>query len=247
MMLSLENISFRPGETTILKNIDLTVSEHEIITIVGPNGAGKSTLLNIALGLIQPTSGKVNRRKNLTIGYVPQLINRDYTMPISVTDFVSLARTKKNKVSVQQLLKELGLGELKDALLSNLSGGELRRALFARSLIATPELLVLDELTAGIDFVGQEDFYHQINILRNKYGFSILMVSHDLHLVMSATDRVICLNTHICCQGKPSYVLEDEHYLALFGRRQPIKPDAGTPAPKTEIAFYEHQHDHKHQ
>lgn len=238
-LIDLHAVSLSIDKKTILQKINLRIKEKEIVTLVGPNGAGKSTLLKIALGLTKPSSGSVYRRPALSIGYVPQSVNKDYTMPVSVTDFIRLAKTKHSYQNYQQIMQELSLQSLEQKLISELSGGELRRVLFARALLNKPELLVLDEPTAGVDVNGQEAFYQQLKSLREQYGFAILMVSHDLHLVMSATDRVICLNQHICCQGHPVHVLEDPHYQALFSDK-PATSDMA-------IAFYEHHHDHVHE
>lgn len=219
-LLSLSDISYRIGDKYILEPLNFTLNAKEIVTIVGPNGAGKTTLLSIALGLIKPTTGQVKRHlldgQPLRIGYVPQLVNRDPTLPLNVMEFLSLSRSRPKAAVMAQLLDDLGLSSLAKAFLSDLSGGELRRVLFARALLNRPHLLVLDEPTAGVDAVGQTAFYQQLNGLRDRYHFTILMVSHDLHWVMSATDRVICLNKHICCQGEPSHVVNHPHYQALF-------------------------------
>lgn len=239
ILIDINHVSYHIGNQLILKDIDINIHQQEIITIIGPNGAGKSTLLSLALGLKKPTTGKVKRQPKLRIGYVPQSVNRDYTMPVSVLDFVSLAKREHTAAEIQQLLERLSLSHLAQQFIHSLSGGELRRVLFVRALLNQPDLLVLDEPTAGVDVVGQKDFYHQLNELKHLYQFSILMVSHDLHLVMSTTDRVICLNKHICCQGKPDNVIQDPQYQALFGQQLPMKN-------MSELAFYEHHHDHTH-
>ncbi|MPV86313.1 ATP-binding cassette domain-containing protein [Ostreibacterium oceani] len=246
-LIQLSEINYRVADKTILTDIDLQVNDGEIITIVGPNGSGKSTLLNIALGLLQPTQGSVNRQKGLRVGYVPQSINRDYTLPLSVFEFISLTKHKVKRDVIHQLLDDLSLSALKFSLLSRLSGGELRRVLFARALLNRPQLLVLDEPTAGIDINGQARFYQQLNALRERYQFAVLMVSHDLHFVMATTDRVICLNHHICCSGVPAQIVNNPSYMALFGEAHaPTLVDEIVPEIAPEIAFYQHQHDHEH-
>lgn len=244
LLLSLDNIGYHIGKKSILRQVDLKIHEGEIVTIVGPNGAGKTTLLSIALGLIKPTTGKVSRqrinRQSLRIGYVPQSLNRDYSMPINVMEFMQLSKRYPKKSVVTALLDELQVANLQQSFVSDLSGGELRRVLFARALLNHPNLLVLDEPTAGVDATGQANFYHQLNLLQQRYGFSVLMVSHDLHLVMSATDRVICLNQHICCQGQPEQVVNNPHYRALFACE--IADNQQQP----ELALYQHHHDHSH-
>lgn len=235
-LIQLDQVGYYINKKAILQDINLSLCTDEIYTIVGPNGAGKSTLLALALGLIKPTEGRVSRRPQLNIGYVPQSINRDYTIPINVIDFIRLSKTRFQPPEADTVLAELGLAKLKSALMHDLSGGELRRVLLARALLTKPKLLVLDEPTAGVDINGQASFYQRLNQWRQKHKFAILMVSHDLHLVMAATDRVMCLNTHVCCQGQPSYVLQHPNYQALFGSKNTNAP----------MAFYEHQHDHSH-
>lgn len=237
-LLQIDGISYRIGKKNILSNIDLHIHEREIVTLIGPNGAGKSTLLAVALGLKKPSAGRVQRRANLRIGYVPQSINRDATLPLRVSDFIRLAKRKIDPKTAQPLFADLGIDRLQSALLCDISGGELRRVLLARAMLNQPDLLVLDEPTAGIDASGQEAFYHRLNAWRQRQTLAILLVSHDLHLVMSATDRVVCLNQHICCQGQPIHVLQDPHYLALFGQKN--RPDP-------ELAFYEHRHHPTHE
>ncbi len=244
-LITLSDVDYHIGDKKILHGLNVELKAKEIVTIVGPNGAGKTTLLSVALGLLKPTSGKVVRHQidgqDLRIGYVPQSVNRDATLPITVAEFMGLSKSKPSKSTIQQLLDELNLSHLVTAFLSNLSGGELRRVLFARALLNRPHLLVLDEPTAGVDIAGQEAFYHQLNALRERYQFAILMVSHDLHLVMSATDHVICLNQHICCQGKPAQVVDSPQYKALFDKESDTVQDG-----LTELAFYQHEHDHNH-
>lgn len=240
-LLELSDVSYRIGKKTILSSLDFSLSRQEIVTIVGPNGAGKTTLLSIALGLLKPTGGQVARyrfdEQALRIGYVPQQVNRDSTLPLNIVEFLKLSKSRPKSAVIKQLLEELTLFHLAKALLCELSGGELRRVLFARALLNRPHLLVMDEPTAGVDALGQATFYQQLDQLRNRYQFAILLVSHDLHWVMATTDRVICLNQHICCQGKPSYVATHPDYQALFACKQEHPADR-----LPELAFYQHHH-----
>ncbi len=226
-LLTLKNISHKIGDKVILSAINLTLHEQEIVTIVGPNGAGKTTLLAIILGLITATGGKVMRHtihgKALRLAYVPQIMNRDSTLPINVMEFLCLSKQHPSKAQVAQLLDELALEALKYALISDLSGGEIRRVLFARALLNRPQLLVLDEPMAGVDVAGQERFYQRLNQF----------------LVMSASDRVICLNQHICCQGKPAQVINNPHYRSLF------EQESENDKQLAELAFYRHSHNHR--
>ena len=219
----------------ILDAINLTVREREIVTIIGPNGAGKSTLVKVMLGLVQQTQGTVQRRENLRVGYVPQRFPVTSNVPLSVRRLLTLTR-KATDAELQQALSETGIEHLINARVAELSGGELQRALLARALLRQPELLVLDEPVQAVDFNGELKLYELISTIRKSRGCGILMVSHDLHMVMAESDRVICLNGHICCEGKPAAVQKDPEFLKLFG-----------PAAVRTIAAYTHHHDHDHE
>ena len=186
------------------------------MTVVGPNGAGKTTLLRVALGLQKPTSGKIERARDITIGYMPQKLHIDPTFPITVRRFLALAKSK-SKTKFETLLADVGAAHVIDSSLQTLSGGELQRVLMARALMREPNILVLDEPVQGVDVQGQIELYELISRIRDERGCAILMVSHDLHLVMSSTDRVLCLNRHICCSGTPEVVVGDPAYTELFG------------------------------
>jgi zinc transport system ATP-binding protein len=222
------------GERRVLDHVDIEIHPHEIVTVVGLNGSGKSTLARALLGLIPPDSGRVIKRPGLITGYVPQISGRDATMPLTVARFVGLAGPF-DKDAIARTLASLGIGTLADAQLSTLSGGELRRALLARALIRKPQLLVLDEPMSGVDVSGQVELYRIIGRIRREQGCGILLISHDLHLVMAETDRVVCLNHHVCCAGGPQSVLKDPSFAALFGQDV---ADA--------LAVYRHAHDHVH-
>lgn len=238
-IISLSAVSYRVGSKQILQPLDFELYEKEIVTLVGPNGAGKTSLLSIALGLVKPTAGQVVRHEvagqALRIGYVPQQVNRDSTLPLNVVEFLDLSKSRPAKSVVMQLLEDLGLSHLATTFLNELSGGELRRVLFARALLNRPHLLVLDEPTAGVDVPSQQVFYKQLKELRDRFHFTILMVSHDLHSVMAATDRVICLNGHICCEGEPAYVVNHPQYKALFECKQ-----AQSAHDLPELALFQH-------
>lgn len=222
------------GGAPILSGIDFRVGSGEIVTIVGPNGSGKSTLLRMLIGALAPDTGVVLRRAGLRIGYVPQRLALDSTLPITVERFLSLP-VRQSRARIAEALAQVDMSAHAKAQVSKLSGGQLQRVLLARALLADPEILVLDEPTQGLDQHGISDFYALIAEVRAEIGCAVLMVSHDLHVVMRASDRVICLNGHICCQGTPTDVSESAEYLALFGQR-----DAGA------LALYRHQHDHAH-
>nr|WP_250460712.1 ATP-binding cassette domain-containing protein [Microbulbifer sp. GX H0434] len=212
----------------LLQDITLELHAGEIVTVIGPNGAGKTTLLRLLLGLTAPTGGRVRRRPGLRLGYMPQRLQIDPSMPMSVARFVQLGQAR---VSVAEALERVGAGHLADASLAALSGGEMQRVLLARAASRKPQLLVLDEPTQGVDLGGQGEVYRLIANLRDELGCGVLLVSHDLHLVMAATDQVICINQHICCHGAPEQVSRDPAYLELFGDK---------------VAPYTHQHNHEH-
>lgn len=232
-LLRLENIQVRFGEQSVLQNAQLQVDAAEIVTLIGPNGAGKTTLVRVVLGLLQANAGQVWRKPNLRIGYMPQKLHVEATLPLTVERFLRLV-PQVGRAQALSALEEVGAARVLDSPLQVISGGELQRVLLARALLRKPELLVLDEPVQGVDAQGQRELYRLITRLRDRYQCGVLMISHDLHLVMNTTDRVVCLNQHICCSGHPAKVSNDPAFLALFGA------EAGG------LAVYRHQHDHNH-
>ena len=233
LLLELSGVSFARGELSILKDINLRMAKGEIVSLIGPNGAGKTTLVKLVLGLLKPVSGQVQRARQLRIGYMPQRLHIDPTLPITVEDFLKLAN--RSMPAIERALTEVGTETLMKRPLQQISGGELQRVLLARALLREPDLLVLDEPAQGVDINGQNELYALISTLRDRHGCGVLMVSHDLHLVMAKTDTVICLNHHVCCHGHPEQVSNDPAYRELFG-------DQHTHA----LAVYQHHHDHEH-
>ncbi|MBT5046876.1 MAG: ATP-binding cassette domain-containing protein [Rhodospirillaceae bacterium] len=229
-----EGLSIRRGGHLIVDKVDLAVAPGEIVILIGPNGSGKTTLVRAILELMEPDAGRVTRRLSLTIGYVPQVLQIDPTLPLTVRRFLTLG-TRASPKDLDAALTEVGVPQLLDQPVQSLSGGQLRRVLLARALLRDPDLLVLDEPTAGVDVSGQAALYDLIKSIRDRRGCGVLLVSHHLHLVMAAADRVVCLNHHVCCEGQPELVSRNPAYLDLFG-------EAGTAA----IAVYTHQHDHNH-
>jgi len=233
-LIAARNLEFGHGGRPVLQRVSLALEPGEIVTIVGPNGSGKSTLLRVLIGALKPQKGKVTRQQGLRIGYVPQKLHIDPTLPITVNRFLNLPRAV-GKEAVAEALGSAGVAGVGGAQMSQLSGGQFQRVLLARAVLGRPHVLMLDEATQGLDQPGSATFYRQIDAVRRDLGCAVLMVSHELHVVMSASDRVICLNGHICCEGTPEVVSAAPAYRELFG--------AGTGG---ALALYRHEHDHDH-
>ena len=233
-LIQVEGLNVRYGARMALSDVSLRIEPNEILTIVGPNGSGKTSLLRAIIGAIKPSEGRIVQASSLKIGYVPQKLHIDDTLPITVSRFLKLPGGVA-AADIDYALKQAGVPELKKEQLSQLSGGQFQRVLLARALIGKPDLLLLDEATQGLDQRGSASFYQQIETVRQATGCAILMISHELHVVMSASDRVICLNGHVCCEGAPAAVASAPEYRALFG--------TGTGG---ALALYRHEHDHGH-
>lgn len=233
-LVSLSDLAVDREGQRVLSSVNLTVGPGEIVTIVGPNGSGKSTLLQAIVGVVRPDSGRIEHAPGLRIGYVPQRLHADPTLPMTVWRFLSLpfGATADRKLEV---LDQTGAAGLQHRQLTRLSGGQLQRVMLARALLADPNLLILDEPTQGLDQAGSAAFYRLIEDLRQRYGCAVLMVSHELHVVMSTSDRVICLNGHVCCEGTPEVVSNAPEYRALFGSQT-----------QGALALYRHEHNHSH-
>jgi zinc transport system ATP-binding protein len=228
-----EGVGFAREGHRILWDVSLALRAGEIVTVVGPNGSGKTSLLRLLIGAEAPSAGRIVRRPGLRIGYVPQRMAVDYTMPMTVARFLRLAA--RDPGAGREALERVGVPEVAERQLRALSGGQFQRVLLAHALLRRPELLVLDEAAQGLDQPGVARFYRLIEELRAELGCGVLMVGHDLHVVMAASDRVICLNGHICCEGSPTVVSAAPEYRALFGH--------GT---QGALALYRHEHDHAH-
>jgi zinc transport system ATP-binding protein len=233
-LLAAENLHVSYGGAAVLEGVSVAIEPGEIVTLVGPNGSGKSTLVKAMLGVISPDRGQVVRSRGLRIGYVPQRLHIDANLPMTVARFLSLPR-RQPAGKVAAALTRAGVPGLEARQMTELSGGQFQRVLLARALLTDPQILVLDEPTQGLDQPGEAAFYDLLEKVRRETGVAVFMVSHDLHVVMSASDRVVCLNRHICCQGTPKVVSAAPEYRALFGH--------GTHG---ALALYQHDHDHSH-
>ncbi|WP_420343425.1 metal ABC transporter ATP-binding protein [Paenirhodobacter sp.] len=233
-LISARGLTVRHGDATVLSGVDFDIAPGEIVTIVGPNGSGKSTLVRALIGLEPAAAGSVNRQPGLSIGYVPQRLHVDASLPMTVRRFLSLPRRVKD-AEAEAALARTGVPGLGGRQITGLSGGQFQRVLLARALLVRPQILILDEPTQGLDQPGTAAFYRLTEAVRAETGAAVLMVSHDLHVVMASSDRVICLNGHVCCAGTPRVVSEAPEYRALFG--------LGTGG---AFALYQHIHDHDH-
>ncbi|WP_089606196.1 zinc ABC transporter ATP-binding protein ZnuC [Acinetobacter piscicola] len=230
-LVQLQHINVRIDERDILKNIDFSLQEKEIVTLIGPNGAGKSTLIKVLLGILKPNSGKIISQKKLKLAYVPQKFNPSHSLPLRVKDLLDLEKCDKTIKS--EIIRDTGIAKLENSKVQQLSGGERQRVLLARALLRQPDILVLDEPMQGLDIQSEAELYSYVRSLPERYGCSILIVSHDLQWVMQGTQRVVCLNKHICCSGLPDSIQQHPEYQALFGDTY-----------ATQRAFYQHHHDH---
>jgi zinc transport system ATP-binding protein len=234
LLVTLAGVGVCRNGRDILAGVNLDVHRGEIVTIIGPNGGGKTTLLKVILGIMAPDKGAASRAAGLKIGYVPQKLHIDPTLPLPVRRLMTLT-ARFGRTEIAAALEETGTAHLIDADVSTLSGGEFQRIMLARSILGHPDLLVLDEPVQGVDFAGEVALYEKIVAIRDRHGCAILLVSHDLHVVMAATDRVVCLNGHVCCAGVPHEVAENPEYARLFG-----------PRASGAVALYRHHHDHAH-
>lgn len=230
----LENAGIQRDSKWLVRGVTMDVRSREIVTMIGPNGSGKSTTAKMALGILKPDEGSVFRANELRISYVPQKIDVDWTLPLKVERFMRLT----SPISVSEMddaLASTGASHLKNSSVRSLSGGEFQRVMLARAIARKPSLLVLDEPVQGVDFAGEIEIYDLIKTIRDTLNCAVLLISHDLHVVMAATDHVVCFNGHVCCQGTPTNVASSQAYKDLFGAR-------ADPA----LALYQHNHDHKH-
>ena len=233
LLVKLEDVGIYKSPKWIIRGVSLEIRSGQIVTLIGPNGSGKTTTAKMALNILKPDEGLIKSYTN-KIAYVPQKINIDWTMPLRVIDFMNLTNNLKHNEIIESL-NLTGVEKLLNAQINGLSGGEFQRVLLARAMAKKPELLVLDEPVQGVDFNGEIDLYNIIKNISTNLNCGILLISHDLHFVMSATDHVVCLNGHICCSGKPSSVVKDKAYIELFGKHR-----------SETLSYYQHEHDHTH-
>lgn len=233
-LIKLDRAGIESDGRWLVRGVDLMINKGEIVTLIGPNGSGKSTTAKMALGLHKPSEGTASRHKDLKVGYVPQKLHIDWTMPLNVKRFMRLTEPI-SKDDILHALEATQTSHLIHSELKNLSGGEFQRVLLARAIAKKPNFLVLDEPVQGVDFAGEIALYKLITSIRDTLNCGVLLISHDLHIVMASTDRVICLNGHVCCSGTPSSVASSPGYKALFGARN-----------DEALAIYEHDHDHTH-
>ena len=233
ILVRLKDAGFRINDKWLVKGVSLQIEKGKIVTLIGPNGSGKSTTAKIALGIYKKIDGEVEKYTN-KVGYVPQKITIDWTLPLRVNDFMVLTENLKEE-AINEALSLTGVIHLKDKNLGDLSGGEFQRVLLARAISKKPDLLVLDEPVQGVDFTGEIALYELIKNISDKLNCGILLISHDMHFVMSTTNHVICLNGHICCSGTPGSVVKNPEYIKLFGEHN-----------SETLSYYQHNHDHSH-
>lgn len=233
-LVSLDNAGAHRSGRWLVRGVTMTVEPGEIVTLIGPNGSGKSTTAKLALGVLEPDEGTAGQRQNLRVGYVPQRLAIDWTLPLTVNRFMRLTSNVRRE-DADRAMSATNIRHLANAEVRTLSGGEFQRVLLARAIAREPDLLVLDEPVQGVDFNGEIALYELIRKIRDQLRCGVLLISHDLHVVMAATDRVVCLNGHVCCSGTPTTVASSAEYKALFGARA-----------ASGLAVYEHSHDHEH-
>ena len=230
VLVSMCNMGVRRGNDWLVRGVDFSIARGEIVTLIGPNGSGKSTTAKVVTGLIKPSEGTFERRDGLKIALSPQKLNIEWSMPLSVGRFMSLTGSVPRARIIEELEK-VGARDLYGASVQHLSGGEFQRVMLARAMIRKPDLLVLDEPVQGVDHAGQAALYRLIGDIRSRTGCAVLLISHDLHVVMAETDKVICLNGHMCCSGSPDLVMQNEEFRKLF-----------TGSRDRALAIYSHDH-----
>lgn len=233
-LIQLNNCGIIRNHKWLVRGVSLTVDRGQIVTLIGPNGSGKSTTAKMALGIMKPDEGDNTIKENLKISYVPQKLEIDWSLPLRVIDFINLIENYEHSI-INEMLTITGIQHLQNEDVRNLSGGEFQRLLMARAIAKKPDFLVLDEPVQGVDYAGEISLYQIIQDIRKNFNCGILLISHNLHVVMSQTNHVICLNGHICCSGEPKSIVKNPEYIKLFGENM-----------DPTLAFYKHEHDHHH-
>ena len=233
LLVKLENAGVHRSSKWLVRRISFEINQGQIVTLIGPNGSGKTTTAKMILNILNTDEGLVtgNAKK---MAYVPQKISIDWTMPLRVIDFMKLTSNLNNN-QVNESLTMTGVDKLLYNQINSLSGGEFQRVLIARAIAKKPDLLVLDEPVQGVDFNGEIALYNLIKEISISLNCGILLISHDMHFVMSTTNHVICLNGHICCSGTPGSVVKNPEYIKLFGEHN-----------SETLSYYQHNHDHSH-
>jgi len=234
LLIELNNCGIYRNEKWLVRGVSIKVFKGQIVTLIGPNGSGKSTTAKMALGILKPDEGNNLIQDDIKVSYVPQKISIDWSLPLRVIDFMNLIE----KYSLNNITETLSLTGIKHLLyedVRNLSGGEFQRLLMARAIAKKPDFLVLDEPVQGVDYPGEIALYKTIQEIVKNLNCGILLISHNLHVVMSQTDHVVCLNGHVCCSGAPKSIVKEAEYIKLFGKNM-----------DPTLAFYEHEHDHNH-
>ena len=232
-LVKLENAGVYRSSKWLVRGISFEINKGQIVTLIGPNGSGKTTTAKIILNILDTDEGMATSNTS-KMAYVPQKINIDWTMPLRVIDFMKITNNLNN-TQITDSLTMTGVDKLLYNQIHSLSGGEFQRVLIARAIAKKPDLLVLDEPVQGVDFNGEIALYNLIKKISTTLNCGILLISHDMHFVMSTTDHVICLNGHICCSGNPSSVVKNPEYIKLFGEHN-----------SETLSYYQHQHDHSH-
>ena len=233
LLVKLENAGVQRMSKWLVKGISFEISQGQIVTLIGPNGSGKTTTAKMILNIMNADEGQITRNTD-KMAYVPQKINIDWTMPLRVIDFMKITNNLNNNQVIESLTTT-GVDKLLYNQIHNLSGGEFQRVLIARAIAKKPDLLVLDEPVQGVDYNGEIALYNLIKKISVHLNCGILLISHDMHFVMSTTDHVVCLNGHICCSGTPSSVVKNPEYIKLFGEHN-----------SETLSYYQHHHDHSH-
>ncbi len=233
-LIQLNNCGILRNHKWLVRGVSLTVDRGQIVTLIGPNGSGKSTTAKMALGIMKPDEGENTIKENLKVSYVPQKLGIDWSLPLRVIDFMNLIENYEHSI-IEEMLNITGIQHLQNEDVRNLSGGEFQRLLMARAIAKKPDFLVLDEPVQGVDYAGEIALYQIIQDIRKNFNCGILLISHNLHVVMSQTNHVICLNGHICCSGEPKSIVKNPEYIKLFGENM-----------DPTLAFYKHEHDHHH-